>query len=483
MINFLNNQVVAYLNHFLMVRSSTNFYFHQAMKSIYDAIRVNDRVSFSLVPGYTAYSDWFDNDGELKSAFRSIEDGSNQKSVYGSVANALISSLFPEDKITSSSGININKYNAIKQLFQQMCSYNIAFLNTASISYECLYSHPITMNLRKNEGENIRYRMVSNKYEYADLGSYSPSVLTFKLTPTNIDKYIGLEKLVCQSEDGEFKLAVIERNRHIGYYIKLLVPRGIPMNYSVFIRFIPRLYVEGEELKYGHNNRVTVDKIILRSIYTRYLDTCNKSDPGAFKWIPNKDIYVRWKSIPNYKTTTVKSVAYSEEGTSHIVTDHAVMFKITQDNLSVWRKTDTTGSIAPRWVCNGQVDPNNPTNMTYSDFEYKVVTVNDIGKYTTKYYYQMKLITVEEEISSSQSWKGCTYVYEPTSDLEFMTNTVYYTKRGVDYIKADVIVGDKIPVNNQSSSEKITNPKIYDVLGGDNETTVYYVRRILVPSN
>ena len=174
-------------------------------------------------------------------------------------------------------------------------------------------------------------------------------------------------------------------------------------------------------------------------------------------------------------------MAYSEEdGTNYVAIDHTAMFKITADNLSMWRRA-VNGEVAPRWVCDGVEDANDPTNMTYTNFEYREVTAEDIGKYTTKYYYQMKLKQVEESISSSHSWKSNSYVYEPTTDFTFQDGVTYYTKEGVIYSQAKVTVGEPIPFNNQNTSEKVINPKIYDVLGSKAETTIYYIRRAVNP--
>jgi hypothetical protein len=148
-----------------MVRNNCNAYFHNAMEYMYKVITVQDELYLDLVPGYRTYSEWFDSDIELKSVFRSIEEGSDQATIYGSIVDNLVSALFPADKITISGSVDQTKYAAMKELFQWMGSYNIAYLNTSSVQYESLYIHPITITPREIIGENTRV-MIADKEKH-----------------------------------------------------------------------------------------------------------------------------------------------------------------------------------------------------------------------------------------------------------------------------------------------------------------------------
>lgn len=170
LINFLNDQAAIMIRHSILLRNSCDYYFHEAMRLIYEAIRIVDVADITLVEGFTTFSEWFDSDVELKSAFRGIEEGSDQVSVYGSIADALTSALFPEDKMSVNGNIDLTKYNAIKKLFQQMCSYNIAFLDTSSTSYTTIYTQPLTINCRRSLGTNTVYRFLSNTKTFYSTG-------------------------------------------------------------------------------------------------------------------------------------------------------------------------------------------------------------------------------------------------------------------------------------------------------------------------
>lgn len=169
LITLLSDQANAMVRHFLMVRNSSDAYFHNAMEKIYDSITIKDELYLDLVPGYKTYSEWFDSDIELKSVFRSIEEGSDQETIYASIVDNLVAALFPANKITVSGNVDQTKYAAMKELFQWMGSYNIAYLNTSSVQYESLYLHPITITPRNINGSNNRYILTNNDYNWCSI--------------------------------------------------------------------------------------------------------------------------------------------------------------------------------------------------------------------------------------------------------------------------------------------------------------------------
>ena len=173
LIESLSEQANTMLDHYQLTRSKSDAYFHFAMTALYKCITITDKIKLDLVPGYTTYSEWFESDVELKSVFRTIEEGSDQASIYGSIADSLISALFPSDKIVITGSVDQTKYAAMKELFQWLGSYNIAYLNTSSVQYETLFLHPITINATWPKGINDRSWLCDYDKGWYGIGMYT----------------------------------------------------------------------------------------------------------------------------------------------------------------------------------------------------------------------------------------------------------------------------------------------------------------------
>ena len=168
----LCDQANAMLNHYQLTRSKCDAYFHFAMSTLYKCITITDKIKLDLVPGYTTFTEWFESDVELKSVFRAIEEGADQASIYGSIADNLISALFPADKIVIMGSVDQTKYAAMKELFQWLGSYNIAYLNTSSVQYETLFIHPITINCTWSDAVNYRPWLYDYDKSWCSIGGY-----------------------------------------------------------------------------------------------------------------------------------------------------------------------------------------------------------------------------------------------------------------------------------------------------------------------
>ena len=173
LIESLSDQANAMLDHYQLTRSKSDAYFHYAMSTLYNCITIKDKIKLDLVPGYTTFSEWFESDVELKSVFRTIEEGADQASIYGSIADNLIAALFPADKIVITGSVDQTKYAAMKELFQWLGSYNIAYLNTSSVQYETLFLHPITINPTWPNGINDRPWLCDYDKRWYGIGSYT----------------------------------------------------------------------------------------------------------------------------------------------------------------------------------------------------------------------------------------------------------------------------------------------------------------------
>ena len=173
LINSLTEQANTMIDHYQLTRSISDAFFHFAMSALYKQITITDKIKLDLVPGYTTYSEWFESDIELKSVFRTIEEGADQATIYGSIADNLIAALFPADKIVITGSIDQTKYAAMKELFQWLGSYNIAYLNTSSVQYETLFLHPITINATHPNGNNDRPWLCDYDKEWSGTSTYT----------------------------------------------------------------------------------------------------------------------------------------------------------------------------------------------------------------------------------------------------------------------------------------------------------------------
>ena len=218
LITDLNDQASVMVSHFQIMRNSCDAYFHYGLSKIYKEIRVNDDVAVELVPGFKTFTEWFENDVELKSAFRAIESGSDQKALYQEVSDSLISALFPADKILVNGSIDLTKYNAMKKLFQSMGSYNIAYLDSSSVDYDYLYSQPITFNLYTAIGIASVIMPINTKTNWSSTGKHSGTIETWSTIQFSKSTGIGNWIMEMKSFVNPFDISYLPRFFEIASY-------------------------------------------------------------------------------------------------------------------------------------------------------------------------------------------------------------------------------------------------------------------------
>lgn len=112
---------------------SNNSLQNQAMHEIYQRLMITRAFTNNvLVAGKTTYDSWFAAIPELKQLMTIYNNKSKTAEAFGSLASVILEQLIPltNSKFTLSSAFNTTRYQYMKSLFMQLCSYNIAFIDT-----------------------------------------------------------------------------------------------------------------------------------------------------------------------------------------------------------------------------------------------------------------------------------------------------------------------------------------------------------------
>lgn len=141
-------QFAVRLSHEFMYMQNPSTLTAMAMHEFYQCVKPAQRVvALNLVPGYRTYTDWFSSNDKLIELINAIERADNRTQRYHDLGSALMEQLLPfDDKLydadgnlimdftthMSMVGMDSKRYQKLKELFKQLCSYNIAFLDTES---------------------------------------------------------------------------------------------------------------------------------------------------------------------------------------------------------------------------------------------------------------------------------------------------------------------------------------------------------------
>lgn len=156
--------------------------YHAAIEHIYSYIIKAQMIPVDLIPGYTTYQAWFDSDESLKGIMDQIAAMSRTeaKGYYESFYNNVFEGLFPVEvaSYATSIGLNANMYASMKNLFMQLCSYNIAFIDSDRTQKSHIITNPITSYPKYVEMLNT---------DYIELLWYSPVVSNAHTIITEVD--------------------------------------------------------------------------------------------------------------------------------------------------------------------------------------------------------------------------------------------------------------------------------------------------------
>lgn len=117
-----------------------------AMEYLTSTAVVQGDLSLNLIPSITTYAQWWQKRPDIYNGVVSIFEAQNQETLiasYTHLSDSLLTSLLPITSIMQQYGnfqISDSNYAKLKQLFIQMCSYNITFLDTDRNTTQFLYA-------------------------------------------------------------------------------------------------------------------------------------------------------------------------------------------------------------------------------------------------------------------------------------------------------------------------------------------------------
>ena len=137
MIKNNNRQFQILKQHLNSVRGSGDYRTISAWRTVIDSMLIDDVLEFDLIPGHTKFSEWIVTIPVLDNYLYKIDNGGNSKMEYDELAIRLLRALYPDNSEINifNNGLTLGEYGEMKQLFEQLCSYNIAFLDTNRDDY------------------------------------------------------------------------------------------------------------------------------------------------------------------------------------------------------------------------------------------------------------------------------------------------------------------------------------------------------------
>jgi len=110
--------------------SNTAYQF--AYDLLYKQLLATETITLDFGIPHTTYNEWFSDNQFLQDAITSLDNNVKVKETYHNVSNAILEAIIPitESTQTTFDQFTAEEFRLIKQLFVQLCSYNIAFLDT-----------------------------------------------------------------------------------------------------------------------------------------------------------------------------------------------------------------------------------------------------------------------------------------------------------------------------------------------------------------
>lgn len=167
MVVAIDNQFKVMLKHRKWARGNSDLKFALAFDTIYpellysgymDAEHEFKHIDFELVSNYTTYADWIREDEVLYALVQKYDGMNNPQATYATVAQLMIDALFPLNEVNDAAlnGMSIGEYGLMKKLFMQLCSYNIAFLDTDRSDRVYLINEHITVDMCDSVASSAR---------------------------------------------------------------------------------------------------------------------------------------------------------------------------------------------------------------------------------------------------------------------------------------------------------------------------------------
>lgn len=132
--NLLGDLFLQAITQVIQSRMSVNLAASKAMQYVTAATVEQSVLTLDLIPGTTTYAEWFAARSDIsKGIIAVLEAQSDPYTSYDDLAQQILTQLIPITSVLQEYGnfeITDQSYTRLKELFIQLCSYNITFLDT-----------------------------------------------------------------------------------------------------------------------------------------------------------------------------------------------------------------------------------------------------------------------------------------------------------------------------------------------------------------
>lgn len=192
---FINNQYTIYYFLFKQMEQSNKYLYHKALRRMLDDITINKLIDVHLST-YSTYAEWLEHTpvaNNIIKQYDALVDDTLRDTSYRTLSVTIYDTIF--NTADSKYGVNTVKkmnsiYDAIRNLFISLCSYNITFIDSErdNIEYLTVEEPDFLVGLHTNEivGKNGAYfNLIINIIAYLS-GDHFKSKLTMLLNDIEI---------------------------------------------------------------------------------------------------------------------------------------------------------------------------------------------------------------------------------------------------------------------------------------------------------
>jgi hypothetical protein len=160
MLGLIDDQFKIIIKMWNYVRSSNDDFIHTAFDHLRANLFVIEDTTLDLGLTYDTYEEWFDSNSALRNVVDSLEYAIDPEEAYSNFADELLLQIIPFNNSTAVkfSNFTSDNFRLMKQLFIQLCSYNITFLDTQLSTKTYINFTPVV--LRKDRYSDIRRQML-----------------------------------------------------------------------------------------------------------------------------------------------------------------------------------------------------------------------------------------------------------------------------------------------------------------------------------
>jgi hypothetical protein len=155
----LDDQYAILYYWYTLTHFSADWIYHQAMNQIMFAALQIEEVTLSgadtLVPGFSTYGAWFDTDPSIKNILQYYRTTTAKRQVC---LERILNAVYPVENSRFAGGFELSKrqYILLRNLFTQLCSYNVAFLDTPVIDTSSVSLKPVViLNLERVQSWDV----------------------------------------------------------------------------------------------------------------------------------------------------------------------------------------------------------------------------------------------------------------------------------------------------------------------------------------